>query len=123
MAQHSVKIEDKLYEKLKAYCGVNKISVSQLCNEAIAEYLNSIEYGDAPFLVENRQNSQETQTEIDKITNELSENAKDLKKIDVLPTKDADEKITELLAEEEIVKENTEQTKEKEVKRPTKRRL
>lgn len=127
---HSVKIDDKLYVKLKAYCDLNKDSVYRISNAAIEEYLNKIKFGDAPFMKynENQQNSQEAQPEIDKIPNEICENAKDLEKIDALPTKETDEKITELLTthryvEGEIVKENTEQTKEKEVKRPTKRRL
>lgn len=67
---HSVKIEDRLYEKLKEYCGINSISITQLCNDAITDYLNTIKFGDAPFLRhenENRQNYQETPTKIDKI--------------------------------------------------------
>lgn len=70
MSQHSVKIEDKLYVKLKAYCDLNKESVFKICNEAIEEYLNKIQFGDAPFMRhehENRQFSQETPVKIDKI--------------------------------------------------------
>ena len=48
---HSIKIEDKLYEKLRAYCNINGISVTKLCNDAIADYLNVIKFGDAPFLI------------------------------------------------------------------------
>ena len=48
---HSIKIDDKLYEKLRAYCDINGISVSKLCNEAIEDYLNTIKFGDAPFLI------------------------------------------------------------------------
>ena len=48
---HSIKIDDKLYEKLRAYCNINGISVSKLCNEAIEDYLNTIKFGDAPFLI------------------------------------------------------------------------
>lgn len=69
MSQHSVKIEDKLYVKLKAYCDLNKESVFKICNEAIEEYLNKIQFGDAPFMKhehENRQFSQETPVKIDK---------------------------------------------------------
>lgn len=48
---HSIKIDDKLYEKLRAYCNINGISVSKLCNEAIEDYLSTIKFGDAPFLI------------------------------------------------------------------------
>ena len=48
---HSVKIDDKLYEKLRAYCNINGISVNKLCNDAILDYLNTIKFGDAPFLI------------------------------------------------------------------------
>ena len=48
---HSVKIEDKLYEKLTAYCRANGVSIVKLCNDAIQEYLNVVKFGDAPFLV------------------------------------------------------------------------
>ena len=48
---HSIKIDDKLYGKLRAYCNINGISVSKLCNEAIEDYLNTIKFGDAPFLI------------------------------------------------------------------------
>jgi len=48
---HSIKIDDKLYEKLRAYCDINGISVTKLCNDAIVDYLNTIKFGDAPFLI------------------------------------------------------------------------
>ena len=48
---HTVKIDDKLYEKLRAYCNINGISVTKLCNDAILDYLNTIKFGDAPFLI------------------------------------------------------------------------
>ena len=59
MAQHTVKIDDKIYTKLKAFCDLNKESVYKISNEAIEEYLNKIQFGDAPFMKrqdENRQN-------------------------------------------------------------------
>ena len=70
MAQHSVKIEDKLYIKLKAYCDLNKETIYKISNEAIEEYLNNIKFGDAPFMRhenENRQISPKTPLKIDKI--------------------------------------------------------
>ena len=52
MAQHNVKIDDSLYAKLKAYCDLNHETVYKICNDAIREYLNKIQYGDAPFMIE-----------------------------------------------------------------------
>lgn len=47
---HNVKIEDKLYNKLKAFCDLNDTTVYKLTQEALTEYLNKIQFGDAPFL-------------------------------------------------------------------------
>lgn len=49
---HSVKIEDKLYEKLKAYCDLNDTTVFKVSNAAIEDYLNNLMFGDAPFMVQ-----------------------------------------------------------------------
>lgn len=118
MSQHSVKIEDKLYVKLKAYCDLNKESVFKICNEAIEEYLNKIQFGDAPFMRhehENRQISQETPVKIDKNPEKVEKeetistktpsfdeiiNEIGIKKIEVtpIPSKEADAKLTEILS-------------------------
>ena len=47
---HSIKIEDKLYNKLKAFCDLNDTTVYKLTQEALTEYLNRVQFGDAPFL-------------------------------------------------------------------------
>ena len=47
---HSVKIDDKLYDKLKMYCDLNNTSPHILAKDAIEKYLNDEMYGDAPFL-------------------------------------------------------------------------
>ena len=70
MAQHTVKIDDKIYAKLKAFCDLNKESVYKISNEAIEEYLNKIQFGDAPFMKrqdENQQISPKPTAENDKI--------------------------------------------------------
>ena len=67
---HTVRIDDKTYDKLKAYCDLNNTSPHVIAKDAIEKYLNTEMYGDAPFLnreIENRQNYQETPTKIDKI--------------------------------------------------------
>ena len=48
---HSIKIEDKLWEKLRAYCTINGLSVTRVCNDAITDYLNMLKFGDTPFLI------------------------------------------------------------------------
>lgn len=118
MSQHSVKIEDRLYVKLKAYCDLNKESVFKICNEAIEEYLNKIQFGDAPFMRhehENRQFSQETPVKIDKNTEKVEKDETistktpsfeeikkelDVKKIEVtpIPSKEAEDKLIEILS-------------------------
>ena len=118
MAQHSVKIDDKVYTKLKLYCDLNKESVHKISNEAIEEYLNMLQFGDAPFLDhkrENRQNSPNTELEIDKNTEKVEKEETistktpsfeeikkelDIKKIEVtpIPTKDAENKLIEILS-------------------------
>lgn len=118
MSQHSVKIEDKLYVKLKAYCDLNKESVFKICNEAIEEYLNKIQFGDAPFMRHehaNRQFSQETPVKIDKNTEKVEKeetistktpsfdeiiNEMGIKKIEVtpIPSKEAEDKLIEILS-------------------------
>ncbi len=50
---HSVKIDDKTYDKLKSYCDLNRLSLHAVTKEAIEFYLNDIMYGDAPFLKPN----------------------------------------------------------------------
>ena len=47
---HNVKVEDKLYNKLKAFCDLNDTTVYKLTQEALTEYLNRVQFGDAPFL-------------------------------------------------------------------------
>lgn len=120
MAQHSVKIDDKVYTKLKLYCDLNKESVHKISNEAIEEYLNMLQFGDAPFFDyrrENRQNSPNTELEIDKNTEKVEKeetisaktpsfdgiiNELGIKKIEVapipIPTKDAENKLIEILS-------------------------
>ena len=49
---HIVKIDDKLYDKLKEYCTLNDISLQKFCNDAIVEHLNMEMFGDAPFMVQ-----------------------------------------------------------------------
>ena len=81
MAQHTVKIDDKIYTKLKAFCDLNKESVYKISNEAIEEYLNKIKFGDAPFMRyehEKQQISQEPSAEIDKNTEKQDISPKDL---------------------------------------------
>ena len=72
MAQHSVKIEDKLWVKLKTYCEINNTTAVKISNEAIEKYLNELKFGDAPFLKwehgENRQNYQEPAVDLEKNT-------------------------------------------------------
>lgn len=46
---HSVKIEDKTYEKLSLYCKDNGVKISDFCNLAIKDALMMKMYGDAPF--------------------------------------------------------------------------
>lgn len=46
---HSVKIEDKTYEKLSLYCKDNGVKISDFCNRAIKDALMMKMYGDAPF--------------------------------------------------------------------------
>ena len=71
---HSVKIEDKLYDRMKSYCDLNGTSPYAVAREAIDKYLNEIMYGDAPFMKkekdENRQISAETPVNFDKNTEE-----------------------------------------------------
>ena len=78
---HSVKIDDKLYVRMKSYCDMNGTSPYIVAKEAIEAYLNDAMYGDAPFMKreedENRQISPETPVNLDKNTekgNSLLEN-------------------------------------------------
>lgn len=67
---HSVKIEDKLYDRMKSYCDLNGTTPYAVAREAIDKYLNEIMYGDAPFMKreedEYRQISPETPVNLDK---------------------------------------------------------
>jgi hypothetical protein len=63
---HSVKIEDKTYEKLSLYCKDNGVKISDFCNRAIKDALMMKMYGDAPFYFY----KQDTYT-----TNEIGKNA------------------------------------------------
>ena len=66
---HTIKIDDKLYTKIKSYCDLNHTSPHILAKEAIEKHLNEMMFGDAPFMKykdENQQISQETPLKIDK---------------------------------------------------------
>ena len=106
MAQHSIKIGDRLYTKLKVYCDLNNEKIFTISEAAIEDYLNKIQFGDAPFLKyehENPQNSPNMPLEIEKNTEEkeaTSAKTPSVERIEVraVPLKDADEMITELLS-------------------------
>ena len=140
MAQHNVKIEEKLYAKLKAYCDLNHETIFKICNDAIRDYLNNIQYGDAPFMTEPVVTVSDTLDKIDDTqTNEISENLvkepvekqdatietatkEDVESVTAIPSKKADEVITELLSTNTDEKVNN-TINETTPRRPGKRRL
>lgn len=46
---HSISINDKLYNDIKDYCKLNKIKVTNFCNELLEKSFNNLKYGDIPF--------------------------------------------------------------------------
>ena len=53
---HSVLINDKLYDEIKAYCDLNNIKPSTLCNDLLKKSLMELKYGDIPFgVIKNEQ--------------------------------------------------------------------
>lgn len=133
---HSVKIEDKLYEKLRAYCNINGISVTKLCNDAITDYLNMIKFGDAPFLIADkliseRQAAEEISEILTDKVNELTKEDKyhdDDGKLIITPVsaEDGEKQLTEFLSThtyDEFVKKEEPKEEEVKPKRPGKRRL
>ena len=125
---HSVKIEDKLYEKLRAYCNINGISVTKLCNDAIADYLNVIKFGDAPFLIADkliseRQAAEEVSEILTDKVNELTKEDKPI--VTPVSAEDGEKQLVEFLSThtyDEFVKKE-EPKEEVKPKRPGKRRL
>ena len=97
---HSVKIEDKLYEKVGAYCRMNGISITKLCNDAIEEHLNMLKYGDAPFLIasnmiDERHMAEEAAKELEKKYHD--ENGQLV--VTPISTEDAEKELTRILME------------------------
>lgn len=145
MAQHNVKIEEKLYAKLKAYCDLNHETIFKICNDAIRDYLNNIQYGDAPFMTEPVVAVSDTLDKIDNAqTSEISENMvkepvekqdttietatkEDVGSVTAIPSKKADEIITEFLSnntDEKVRSDKVNDTiNETTPQRPRKRRL
>ena len=118
---HSIKIEDKLYEKLRAYCDINGISVTKLCNDAILDYLNTIKFGDAPFLKPNTVDSKGnvyTEEVVEKLKEEANSKYRDENGhliVTQMPSEDAEKMITKILSENQdpgVTKEQLEDVKE-----------
>jgi len=60
---HTIKIDDKTYDKLKAYCDLNNVSPHDIARSAIEVYLNDLMYGDAPFMKKAEPESQQKHAE------------------------------------------------------------
>ena len=146
---HSIKIDDKLYEKLRAYCDINGISITKLCNDAILDYLNTIKFGDAPFLkpntVDNKGNVY-TEEVVEKLKEEANSKYRDKNGhliVTAMSAEDGEKELTKILMENQdppltpeqreeqkkFIKQETENLKEfiesvpVPTKKPSKRRL
>ena len=129
---HNIKIDDKTYDKLKAYCDLNSLSVHTVTKEAIEFYLNDIMYGDAPFLKPNTVDSKGnvyTEEVVEKLKEEANskyhdENGKLI--MTAVSAEDGEKQLVEFLSThtyDEFVKKEEPKEEEVKPKRPTKRRL
>lgn len=67
MDKHTIQINGDLYEKLFNYCKLNKLKVSQYCNELLERLFNVDMYGDIPFgkIISSDEKQAETVCEIE----------------------------------------------------------
>ena len=67
MDKHTIQINGDLYEKLFNYCKLNKLKVSQYCNELLERLFNMDIYGDIPFgkIISSDEKQAETVCEIE----------------------------------------------------------
>jgi len=61
MANHSISINDNLYNDIKKYCDLNGLKVNVFCCDILKKGLNTIKYGDIPFgVVEQLKDNKDT---------------------------------------------------------------
>lgn len=128
---HSIKIDDKTYDKLKSYCDLNRLSVHAVTKEAIEFYLNDIMYGDAPFLKPNTVDSKGnvyTEEVVEKLKEEANSKYHDKNGqliVTAMSSEDGKKQLVEFLGTHTYDEfEKKEEPKEEvKPKRPTKRRL
>lgn len=106
--RHQISIDESLYNKIKEYCGLNSLKVSEFCNQMLNNKFMEEMYGDTPFSSK-KGKEEETPTQ------------KEEKTTPIILSADTENKIEETNNQEERVKasNNVETIK----KNYTKRRL
>lgn len=54
MANHTITINENLYNEIKQYCDLNGLKPSVLCNDLLKKGITELKYGDIPFGVINK---------------------------------------------------------------------
>lgn len=49
MANHSISINENLYNDIRQYCELNGLKINVFCCDLLKKGLNTIKYGDIPF--------------------------------------------------------------------------
>lgn len=65
MANHSISINENLYNEIKQYCDLNGLKPSVLCNDLLKKGLTELKYGDIPFGVIKNDRTEEALTKTD----------------------------------------------------------
>lgn len=60
MANHTITINENLYNEIKQYCDLNGLKPSVLCNDLLKKGLTELKYGDIPFGVIKNDRTEET---------------------------------------------------------------
>ena len=60
MANHTITINENLYNEIKQYCDLNGLKPSVLCNDLLKKGITELKYGDIPFGVIKNERAKET---------------------------------------------------------------